>query len=88
MNPNKNYIILGVNPVKQYVLKTVNQKDDVIDESTLTLKEGSMLIVKVPDTYTYEKAKGVHDLVSAALTDERELMTIYEGIQLQVLEVK
>ncbi|MFC8686058.1 hypothetical protein [Brevibacillus porteri] len=74
--------------MKQYVLKTVNHKDEVIEESSLTLKEGSMLIVKVPDTYTYEQAKGIHDLISAALTGERELMTIYEGVKLQTLEIK
>ena len=73
--------------MKQYVLKTVNQHDEVIDESTLMLKEGSMLIVKVPDDYTYEHAKRTHDYINAALTNGSELLTL-NGVKLQVLEIQ
>lgn len=74
--------------MKQYTLKTVNQNDDVIAESTLSLKEGSMLIVKVPDDYTYKHAKDTHDYISAALEGETQVVTIKESINLQVLEIQ
>ncbi|GED72342.1 hypothetical protein BRE01_60440 [Brevibacillus reuszeri] len=74
--------------MKQYVLKTVNQNDDVIAESTLSLNEGSILIVKVPDDYTYEQAKNIHEFVGAALEGESKVVIIKESINLQVLEIQ
>ncbi|ATF13516.1 hypothetical protein A616_16490 [Brevibacillus brevis X23] len=74
--------------MKQYVLKTVNHKDEIIEESTLTLKEGSMLIAKVPDDHSYEQAKCIHDYIARALENESDILTIKECIKLQVLEIK
>jgi hypothetical protein len=74
--------------LKNYMLKTINHNDEVIEESTLTLKEGSMLIVKVPDDYTFEQARRMHDYIATALEKEANVLTIKESVKLQVLEIK
>lgn len=74
--------------MKNYTLRTVTHNDELIDESQLTLMENSMLIVKVPNDYTYELARRTHEFVKATLEGESNILTIYEGVKLQVLDIK
>jgi len=72
--------------MKNIILRTVNG-NEIINESNITLREGSILIQKVPDFISVETMQKFHNNIQESLNNNVNLITIPQGIELQILEV-
>ncbi|TPG68579.1 hypothetical protein EEL31_08645 [Brevibacillus laterosporus] len=61
--------------------------DILVSEASLQIKEGDILIQKIPENYPLEEAQKVHDFLMNTLEKSSKVITIGQGIELQVLSV-
>jgi hypothetical protein len=76
------------NNMKTFTLKTVDHEGKLIEESTLTINEGSILVQNLPEGTTYDIAASCHKLILKGLEESSKLITIFPGTKLQVIEIK
>jgi hypothetical protein len=74
--------------MKKYTLQTVTETGELVKESTLELTEGSILILQPKIEIAIDTLMMAHEIVSDALREGRDVLTIPEFIELKVLEVK
>lgn len=74
--------------MKKYTLQTVTDTGELVKESALEFKKGSVLIVQ-PKTETNVEVLGmIHEWIVNDLQDEKNVITIPEFIELKVLDIK
>lgn len=74
--------------MKKYILQTVTDTGELVDESALELSEGSILIVRPKVELSPETLGFIHEMVLGYLQDERGLLTIPDFVELKVLDIK
>lgn len=70
----------------KFTLKTVDNDGILIAENKLEIKPKSILIQKIPSNISTQHARYLHDNLSEILEKEDHVVTMYKGIELQVLE--
>ena len=72
----------------EYILKTVNHKGELIKESKLELTPHNILIQKVNLLVNMEQMQKFHEYLTESLQRDSKVITMREGIELQILEIK
>lgn len=75
--------------MKNITLQTVTENGNLIEESQLQISEGDKLIVIVPEDATESQCVNLHRIVKETLEgDKLKVLTIPNGVKLQVLSIK
>lgn len=73
--------------MKDLKLQTVNAKGEVFEESSIKVNEGSILIQQLPEGISYETAEKAHNVLSDAVKNGGNVLTLPYGFQLKTLEI-
>jgi len=72
----------------EYTIQTLTNSGELIQETKLELTPNSILIQKVPESMTLESAYKSHEVIVNGLKNKCSVLTLLQGIELQVLEIK
>jgi hypothetical protein len=73
--------------MRTFTLRTVNENNEVIKETNLTISENSILIHKVPINMRSDNVKLLHDHIVDALREGMDVITIPDVCKFEVLEI-
>lgn len=72
----------------RYTLRTLNHRNEIVDESSLEIEEGSILVLQLPDSFNEELAYEAHHALLQGLNKGSKLITLFSGMKLKVLNIK
>ncbi|QOT00002.1 hypothetical protein JNUCC42_04395 [Brevibacterium sp. JNUCC-42] len=79
-------LIKEVINIQNITLRTMSG-DTLVSETSLQIKEEDILIQKIPENYPLEEAQKVHDFLMSTLANNSNVITIGQGVELQVLSI-
>ncbi|MGM1044743.1 MAG: hypothetical protein ACQEXX_01215 [Bacillota bacterium] len=74
--------------MSNHILKSFDSEGNLLKESSLTLKEGEILVLTLPEKITLDEAETIHNSLSHQLESQSPIITLKYGSKLQILEVK
>lgn len=74
--------------MSKHTLYTIAHDGQLVNETTLELKEGSILILKLPPNISCQEAELCHNKFVEAINCEPKVITLTSGFELQVLKIK
>ena len=74
--------------MKIITLRTVDKDGNIVKESSLHLKEGSILVMRPPEEMGSSDIGKLHECMSKALEADMPFITVNPRIKFQILEVQ
>ena len=75
--------------MKEITIRTLDSNGDLIKEDTIEVKEGNVIIHKVPSNTPISRAKLMHDGIKHVLQSEGErVLTISNNSSIQIMSIK